>query len=435
MTPLEKYGVPVNLDTERFVLGLILIDAANNWPSVAGTLTKEDFGLTKHRTILNAIRSLDESGKKIDRAMVSDELMRRGELESVDGFSYIASLDEGLPLLSNFDEYVRSLRDYRLRRDLIRAARRIENMAVLGTETPSASLDRAVSMVTGIADGAESDSFPSLANIIARHGGINGWMAERAVSGMKTGYRELDEVTGGLMPTDLWVIAGPTGGGKSTFTRNLAYQMASAGLPGAIISLEMGEEEVTDGLLALHSGLRISDLKRGIVADRDEYRAGMLALHELGIHVEYKTPTLQAIRSGLMRLRNQTGCRWAIVDFIQLMQSLVRFGNREQEVASFAYGLKRLAIELGIGIIALSQLSRDHAKLKRKPELTDLRESGSIEFSANVVGFVWSEFQETTMQEYPAEFLLRKQRSGAGHADIPFGWVKSCGRFIERAHE
>lgn len=429
----EDRGLPANIDAEKFILGSLLLDDSR-FIEIAGILLEEDFALEKHRRIFKRMSEMNERGEKIDRVTIANELIRRNELESVDGLTYLVSLDDGLPHISNLDSYVRIIRDKATLRRIAMASQHLLNRAMLAEEDPSVILASAEETLLRLGDNTESNSFPSLATIIAKHGGINGWMAERAAIGMKTGYRELDEVTGGLMPTDLWVIAGPTGGGKSTFTRNLAYQMASGGMPGAIISLEMGEEEVTDGLLALHSGLRISDLKRGIIADRDQYRAGMLAIYELGIHVEYKTPTLQAIRSGLTRLRNQTGCRWAIVDFIQLMQSMARFGNREQEVAGFAYGLKRLAIELGIGIIALSQLSRDHAKLKRKPELTDLRESGSIEFSANVVGFVWSEFQETIMHEYPAEFLLRKQRSGSGHADIPFGWIKSCGRFIERAH-
>ena len=169
-----------------------------------------------------------------------------------------------------------------------------------------------------------------------------------------------------------------------------------------------------------------------MVNDRNAFREGMAYSNALPIHVDYRASTLPALRSGLMRLKNRYGCRWAIVDFLQQMQSVGRHGNREQEVAGFAYGLKRLSIELNIAIIALSQLSRDHQKTKRKPELTDLRESGSIEFSANLVGFIYSEFQATAMDEYPAELLLRKQRSGQGQADICYGWLKSSGKFIER---
>ncbi len=426
----KNYCVPVNIEAEKFVLGSIMVYAGERFGQMG--LCSRDFGLEKHRRILAAMQSLDEQAAPIDRLTVTNELSRRGELESVDGMSYVISLDDDVPPLQSIDGWINILRDYRIRRQLIESAHAIEQMAILGIESSETAIELAVSMVTDLATETESSAFPSLSEIIQNHGGINGWLAERALIGMQTGYPVLDEITGGLMPTDLWVIAGPTGGGKSTFARNLAYQLAGAGFPGAITSLEMGEEEVTDGFIALHSGLSINGLKRGFVNDRQAFRDGMAYSNTLPIYVDYRASTLPALRSGLMRLKNRHGCRWAIVDFLQQMQSVGRHGNREQEVASFAYGLKRLAIELKMSIIALSQLSRDHQKTKRPPELTDLRESGSIEFSANVVAFICSEYQEAAMEEYPAELLIRKQRSGKGHADICYGWKKSSGKFIER---
>lgn len=426
-------GLPASLDTERFVLGSILLDATR-WPIVASVLSARDFVLESHRRIWAIFESMDAEGEKIDHVTVANRLASKGEIESIGGFSYLVSLDEGLPLIPNIDEYLNVVRDHRIRRDIVIAARRIEEMVMLG-ETATNSAERAMEILTGISqDSDRGKSFPLAAEIIAQNGGLNGWMAGRKELGMPTGYPLLDESTGGLMPTDLWVIAGSTGGGKSTFTRNMAFQMAMSGLPGAIVSLEMGEQQIIDGLISIPSGLHISDLKRGIIRDRGTFRDAMYMVNELPIHVDCRAITLPGIRAGLMRLRQKGGCRWAIVDFLQLMQSVTRAGNREQEVAGFAYGLKRMAIELDMGIIAISQLSREHAKLKRKPELSDLRESGAIEQAANFIGFVHSEYQESAMEEYPAELLIRKQRSGDGNIDIGFGWKKSSGCFIERAY-
>lgn len=428
---LEK-GLPSNLDAERFILGSILLDGSR-WPLIAGSISMREFTLESHRRIWRACMDQDESAQPIDRVTVANRLKERGELESVGGVTYLVELDEGMPHIPNLDGYVTILRDSRVKRDLIRAARRIEEMVLLETFDVSTATERAIEFLTGVSDEAErGKSFRSIAEIISDNGGINGWMAGRNSAGMLTGYSDLDKTTGGLGASDLWVIAGSTGGGKSTFTRNLALQMASAGYPGAIVSLEMGEEQVVDGMLAIPSDLRISDLRKGYISDRPAFREAMVLVNDQPIHVDCRAMTLPAVRAGIMRLRQRGGCRWLIVDFVQLMQSVSRSGNREQEVAGIIYGLKRIAIELQIGIIALSQLSREHTKLKRKPELSDLRESGAIEQAANLVAFVWSEFQEVAMDEYPAELLIRKQRSGEGHVDILFGWKKSCGRFTER---
>ncbi len=426
----SDYAVPISVRNEQFVLGAILIESGVQFGALS--LTPGDFGLEKHRRLLAVMESLDKRGVPIDRATVTDDMHRSGQLDSIGGFAYICSLDEGMPLIVDLDAWIQILRDYKIRRQLIESAEAIRAMAIAGIERGSRAIERAIELVTDIATASESDRFPSLAQIIQKHGGINGWLAERAALGMPTGYSILDEKTGGIMPTELWVLAGPTGGGKSTFARNLACQLAAAGFPGAITSLEMGEVEVTDGFIAMDSGLSINGLKRGFVNDRYTFRDAMLRINDLPIRVDPQASTLPDLRACLLRLKKKFGCRWAIVDFLQQMQSVGRQGNREQEVASFAYGLKRLAIELDMAIIALSQLSRDHQKNNRKPELTDLRESGSIEFSANFVGFICSEFQETQMEEYPAELLVRKQRAGEKDFEICYGWKKHCGKFIER---
>lgn len=425
-------GLPSDLDSERFILGSLLFDGTR-WPVLAGSLKSTDFSLEAHRRIWESCFEQDECGQPIDHTTVAHRLKNQGKLESVGGLSYLIDLTREMPYLPNIDGYVKIIRDCRIKRDLIIAARKIEEMVLLDTFDIATASDRAVEILTGVAEDIDGPkSFRSIAEIIADNGGINGWMEGRKSAGIPTGYAELDEITGGVRDTDLWVIAGSTGGGKSTFTRNMALRMAGAGYPGAIVSLEMGETQVVDGLLSIPSGLRISDLRKGYISDRPAFREAMVLVNGTPIHVDCRAMTLPAIRSGIMRLRQRGGCRWVIVDFLQLMQSMSRSGNREQEVTGLIYGLKRIAIELGIGVIALSQLSRDHAKLKRKPELSDLRESGSIEQAANVVGFVWSEFQEIRMEEYPAELLIRKQRSGDAHVDICFGWKKASGEFTER---
>jgi replicative DNA helicase len=426
----KKYALPINVETEKFVLGSAMVDGGEKFPSLG--LVPEHFGLEKHRTILAAMNALDASGSLVGRVEVCNELLRTGKLESVDGMAYVISLDEGLPVIWNLDGWIKILEDYRIRRQLIFAAKRIEEMAILGTDETSGMIERAVSTVNDLATSSQTEYFPAVSRIIQEHGGINGWLAEGAALAMKTGYPALDEVTGGLIPSDFWVVAGPTGGGKSTFTRNIAVNLATAGFPGAIISLEMKPREIVDGFNAIHSRLNLSDLRRKVVSDREAFRSGMAFANELPIHIEYRKYTIPAIRSHLLRLKNKSGCRWAIVDFLQLMQSTTRVGSREQEVAGFAYGLRNIAMELDMAIIGISQLSREHAKLKRKPELSDLRESGSIEFSATHVAFVWSEYQPEKMQFYPAEILIRKQRAGQNHVDILFDWEKHCGRFIER---
>ncbi len=424
---LER-GLPTNLDAERFVLGSVLVDDSV-FLQVAAALAAEDFSLEKHRRIFARMNDLYDRGERIERVALAEELMRQGQLESCDGFSYIVSLDEGMPRVSNLDGYIKIVKDKALLRKIIFTSQKIIDRAMLQEDTPDEILAGAEENLMRMGEARASNSLSSPARIIEEfQGGLNAFLdPSRRIKGVSTGLTKLDEMTGGLHAGELFILAARPAMGKTALALNMAQYVATR-LRGtvAVFSLEMSKESLLTRMMC--AGARV---------DQQKFRAGYLNREERQrLHDEAErlidaplfiddTPgtTIMDIHAKVRRLKNEHGLALVVVDYLQLMSSRGKSENRNQEISAMSRGLKLLASELQVPFLVLSQLSRapEQRPGDHKPQLSDLRESGSIEQDADLVGFIYREEVYKPEREDLrglADLILAKQRNG------PTGIVK-----------
>lgn len=429
MSLIEQTGLPANIDAERFLIGSVLLDG-ERFSELAMTLELDDFSLESHRRIWNAMLALTDRGRFVDRVTVAEELIGLKQLDSVGGMTYLVTLDDQMPHIPNLGGYCSILREKKLLRDVIRMARQLEESALLGTQDASELLGRADAMVRALGIKSEpSSAFLGPSDVIRQAGGLQAYMERGKGFGIPTGFPRLDEMTGGIRPGHLWVIAANTAGGKSTLASQISQFAAGAGFPGAFVSLEMPSEEVTDGLICRAGQINTQAIRRGY--DRQAVRAAAEMVAELPLYI-YDRPgvTIPKLHAELRRLKAEKDIRFSVVDYLQLMQTVGKFGSRADEIGSLSRGLKLIAMDLGIGVVAISQLRRPEMGKPRRPELSDLKESSSIEQDANLVVMLWTEFQTSPMQDYPTELHVKKQRGGPVGM-IPMLWRKSTGTFME----
>ena len=428
MRTLEIEGLPASLEAERFVLGAVLLDG-DRFAELA--LEPEDFTLRPHQLIWRACMAVAEAGRQIDRITVYEALKAAGEVEAVGGLSALVSLDDGMPQNPNVEGYFSILRDKRLFRDVITASRRIEEMAAIGAQSPQDVLTAALASIGAIGGAANgSGGFSVASEIIRAAGGLQKYLDGQEVTGIQTGFPRFDALTGGIGPGELWVVAAETGGGKTTWVSQIMQQVAASGVPVAIASLEMTNREVLDGMIC-RSGeintrhMRISRARFAAVEAARE-------VAQLPIHFcDMSALTIPRLMASLRKLKADHGVGLVMVDYLQLMPTVGRFGTRAEAVASLTRGLKLGAMELGLGIVAISQLSRGEKNVRRRPVLSDLKESSSIEQDANLVAFLHGEWQESEMDWYPWEVIVAKRRGGPC-GTIANEWRKETGTFRER---
>ncbi len=419
---LEHRGLPVNLDAERLVLGSILIDDAVFLP-VAAALKAEDFTLEKHRRIFARMSDLYERGERIDRVSLAEELMRQNQLESCDGLSYLVSLDDGLPRVSNLDGYVKIVKDKSLLRRIIFTAQKAIDRATLQEDTPDEILAGAEEGLLKLGESRATNSLANPAQIIEEfQGGLNAFLdPSRRIKGISTGFTKFDEMTGGLHPGELFILAARPSMGKTALALNIAQHVATR-LRGtvAMFSLEMSKESLLTRMMC--AGARVDQQKfRAGYLNQEERRKLHHAAEELieaPLFID-DTPgtTIMDVHAKSRRLRNEHGLALIVVDYLQLMSSRGRSENRNQEISAMSRGLKLLSNELHVPLIALSQLSRgpEQRPGDHRPQLSDLRESGSIEQDADLVGFIYREEVYKPEREDLrglADLMLTKQRNG-----------------------
>jgi replicative DNA helicase len=424
-------ALPVNLDAERFVLGSILIDDSV-FLQVAAALTSEDFGLEKHRRIFARMRDLYERGERIDRVSLAEELMRNNQLESVDGLSYLVSLDDGLPKIANIDGYIRIVKDKALLRHIIFTSQKLIDRCMMQEDAPDEILSGAEEMLLRLGESRASDALASPAEIVSGfEGGLNAFLdPSRRIKGIGTGFAKFDEMTGGLHPGELFILAARPSMGKTALALNIAQHVATrTGGPVAVFSLEMSKESLLTRMVC--AGARV---------DQQKFRAGYLNQeerrrlhHALGELMEAPlfiddTPgvTLMDVHAKLRRMKNEHGLALVVIDYLQLMSSRGRSENRNQEISAMSRGLKLMANELKVPFIVLSQLSRapEQRPGDHKPQLSDLRESGSIEQDADLVAFVYrEEYYKPEREDLRglADLIIAKQRNGpTGNVKLVF---------------
>ncbi len=419
---LEK-GLPVNIDAERYVLGAILLDDGL-YIQAAATLESADFSMEKHRRIFRRMGDLSERGERIDRVTVANELMRYNELESVDGLSYIVSLDDGLPLLPNIASYSGMVKDKATLRRIIFASQHMMNRAMMGEETPSEILAGAEETLLNLsAEQVHIGLVNPMQIVEAYEGGISAFLTPSLrPKGVSTGFVKLDEMTSGLHPGDLVIIAARPSMGKTALALNIAQHAALRDKKTvAIFSLEMSRESLLTRMMCATARVDSQRFRMGYLS-QDERRKLNAAMHELteaSIHID-DTAGLQLMdmHAKLRRLKSERGqVDLVIVDYLQLMSGRGRSENRTQEVSGLSRGLKIMAKDLGVPMIVLSQLNRapEQRQGDHRPVLSDLRESGSIEQDADIVAFIFREevyHRDREDLRGLAELILAKQRNG-----------------------
>jgi replicative DNA helicase len=415
-------GLPTNVDAERFVLGSILLDDTLYVQS-AGTLEADDFSLEKHRRIFKRMGELQARGERIDRITVANELMKFNELEACDGLTYLVSLDDGLPQIPNLDSYIRIVKDKAILRRIIFASQHMMNRCLLGEEEPGEILAGAEETLLKLGDARVKSGLLNPGQILQEYeGGLSAFLdPSKRIKGISTGFAKLDEMTGGLHGGDLVIIAARPSMGKTALALNIAQHVAlRLKQTVAIFSLEMSRESLLTRMLCATARVDSHRFRAGFLS-REERDKLNRALHELVEAPLYIDDTaglnMMDMHAKLRRLKQEHDIKLVIVDYLQLMSSPGRQENRNQEVSALSRGMKLMGKELNLPMMVLSQLSRavETRQGDHRPQLSDLRESGSIEQDADLVGFIFREevyHREREDLRGLAELIVAKQRNG-----------------------
>jgi replicative DNA helicase len=426
--------IPASIHTEIAILGAMLLDPLAVTDATA-KLRAEDFSLDSHQRVYKAIVELLAVGHAVDYLTVMDALSKKRELDAIGGPAYLAYLSEGIPRNLNIESYVRIVKDKSLLRQLLGIFNDGMVQAADQTEEATKVLNDIEVRLAEVADSAIQRGFSNIPEIVASSFGSIDALYEqgREVTGLATHYIEFDKMTSGLQNSELIIIAARPSMGKTAWAINIAQNCAvKDGKVVAVFSLEMSKESLLRRMLASEAMVGSRKLQTGFIPREDKGKliAALDRLMNSKMFID-DTPgiTLAEMRAKARRLRQQEGALDLIViDYLQLMtgssgSSQKKFENRTQEVSAISRGLKSLAKELGVPVVALSQLSRGSEQRQgdKKPLLSDLRESGSIEQDADVVAFIHREEyydRENEDIKGQAEIIIAKQRNG------PTGTVK-----------
>ena len=432
--------LPHNLEAERSVLGAILLhnDAFN---LVAEVIDSADFFRDAHRRIFDKMVKLAERNDAIDLLTLKEELGRSGEIDEVGGPAYITALVDGVPRSTNVEHYARIIKEKATLRSLIFSANKILATAYSAEEDADVILDQAEHAIFAIADDKIRDGFVSLRDLA--HASLDTieklHARKELVTGVPTGFTDLDELTSGLQPSDLIIVAARPSMGKTSLVLNMAQHVGTkTGMTVGLFSLEMSKEQLFMRMLTAEARIDAHRLRGGFLGERDwgklSHAIGTLSETKIFIDDSPAIGTLE-MRAKCRRLAAEHGLHLVIVDYIQLMQGRGRFENRTLEVASISRSMKGLAKELNVPIVVLSQLSRaPEARSDRRPQLSDLRESGALEQDADVVLFIYREdlyadkHAPQTDTQGVAEIIIGKQRNGPTGV-VRLAFIKEFTRF------
>lgn len=420
-TTLER-PLPHNLDAERSVLGAVMLDNHALDRAIEKSLKPEDFFLDQNRRIFDRMIALAESNTVIDDITLTDDLRRRGELDAVGGVPYVASLTDGMPRVSNVEHYARIVKEKALLRSLAHATNAIQQRAIAGDEDADALLDQAESQLFDLAESRVRVGFVGVKDLVQEnYSRLEQIFTEgRSITGLATGYSKLDERTSGLQRSELIILAARPSMGKTALALNVAENVAvGSGKPVAVFSLEMSKESLLMRLLASHGRIDAHKFRTGHLG-REDWRRITGALGELGESPLWidDSGSISVVEMGAKcrRLKKDKGLELVIVDYLQLVHARGRFNSRNDEVASISRGLKALSKELQVPVLCLSQLTRAPEREDRRPQLSDLRESGAIEQDADVVMFIHrpNAFKPDLPEEErnKSEVIIAKQRNG-----------------------
>jgi len=420
---IDLYRVPPqNLEAEQSVLGAILLDnqAVN---AVQEILTVNDFYTETHRKIYTAICELTDRNEPCDLITLSDRLRDKKHLEVVGGAAYLAGLVDSVPSAANVAHYARIVKEKAILRNLITAATEIINKSYNPGAELDDLLDEAEHSIFEISEHKIRPSFFSMREIVKDSFETIENLSKRRdlITGVATGFTALDELTAGLQKSDLIIVAGRPSMGKTAFALNIARHAGmELGLPVAIFSLEMSKEQIAMRMLSATAKVDSQRLRKGFLGETDWPKLALAAgqLADAPVFVD-DTPaiTVLEMKAKARRLKAEQGLGLIILDYLQLMRSGSHKESREQEISEISRSLKALAKELNVPVVALSQLNRKvEDRTNRRPQMSDLRESGAIEQDADVILFLYRDEVYNRSEDNPekgiAEVIIGKQRNG-----------------------
>jgi replicative DNA helicase len=424
--------LPQSPDAERAVLGSILINN-NAFYRVVSLIDSVDFFKDAHRSIFAAMRSLAEESREIDLLTLKEELGKRSQMEHVGGSAYISSLIDGIPDVANVERYARIVKEKSMLRRLVVMGNSVMRAALDPPNEPAEVLNIAEKSLYEIAEGSIDKGFVGL-DRITRHNMTAIEQLQHAgklLTGISTGYDRFNEFTSGFQNQDLIIIAARPSMGKTSFMMNIAEAIAipdRTGQPRAgaqrlhsvgVFSLEMSKEQIGLRILSSESGVSNHLIRAGMLSERNwrDLAEASARLAKAKIYVD-DTPgiDIMEMRAKARRLKMEAGLDMVMVDYLQLMSVKGKVESRNQEISQISRGLKAVAKELNVPLISLSQLSRrpEQRTGDHRPQLSDLRESGSIEQDADVVAFIYRDevYNKDTEEKGIAEIIIAKQRNG-----------------------
>ena len=433
---------PQNIEAEQSVLGSLLIDR-DAIIRVASFLRPEDFYRETHGQIYAAILSLYERREPADLITLCDELERRGQLENVGGASYLTSLISRVPTAAHVEHYAHIVERTAIRRRLLQASAKIAEIAYDETDDVDEVLDRAEQLIFAVAQRRLSHDLVPISKLLYDYFDMIEYLQQHQgeTMGVPTGFIDLDRLLGGLQPSDLIIIAGRPGMGKTSLLLSMAQSISMEHRGAiAIFSLEMSGEQLVQRLIATETGIDSQRLRLGQVRDDeiDLIARAIGRLSETAIYIDDSAAISPfELRTKARRLHAEHPLALIIVDYLQLMRAGVRVENRVQEISYISRSLKALARELKVPVVAASQLSRAvEQRQDKRPVLSDLRESGSIEQDADVVIFIYRDdvYNEESVMRNIAELTIAKHRNGPT-GKIELGFIKEQTRFVNLYRE
>src|SRR5438874_9011936 len=424
--------LPQNPEAERSVLGSILTNP-HNFYQVVTIIRAEDFFKDAHRAIFSAITALAEKGIDIDTLTLKHELVKRSALDQAGGHAYISSLTDGIPDVTNVERYARIVKEKSTLRRLIVMGNSVMRAALDAPSEPGDVLNIAEKSLYEIAEGTTEKGFVALDRITRHNMTAIEQLHEagKLITGIPTGYDRFNEFTSGFQPQDLVIIAARPSMGKTSFMMNIAEAIAIPDRNGAprapaqrlysvgVFSLEMSKEQIGLRLLSSESGVSNHLIRAGMLSERNwrDLAEASARLAKARIFVD-DTPgiDIMEMRAKARRLKMDAGVDMVMIDYLQLMSVKGRVESRNQEISQICRGLKGVAKELNLPLISLSQLSRrpEQRTGDHRPQLADLRESGSIEQDADLVAFIYRDevYNKDTEEKGIAEIIIAKQRNG-----------------------
>ncbi len=433
---------PQNLEAEQAVLGAILLDK-DAIITVMEIIEAEDFYRTAHQRIYQAIIVLMEKGEPIDLITLTAELQNKKILEEVGGVSYLTDLANAVPTAANVEFYAKIIQEKAIIRKLIKTATEIAGTGYAGNEDVTELISNAEKKILEITNKKKNDGFIPIKDVLMETLDRIEYLHHHKgnITGVPSGFTDLDKMTSGFQNSDLIIVAARPSVGKTAFALNVAQNVAiRAKKTVAIFSLEMSASQLVQRMVSAEGNIDAQSLRTGMMEEHDwqKLTMAMSTLSEASIYID-DTPSVNVyeIRAKTRRLKAEHGLGLIVIDYLQLIGGLGKSDNRQQEISEISRQLKRIARELEVPVIALSQLSRAvEQRQDKRPMLSDIRESGSIEQDADIVAFLYRDdyYNQETEKKNIIEIIIGKQRNGpVGKVELVF--LKKFNKFVNHAKE